>query len=379
MNEETDSHGVAEVLRQGEMLLRALDDAAYTTRVPGAFNASVGGHYRHCLDHFQSLLDALDADEVNYDHRKRDPRIETDREFAVRGDAAHFPRLRIDSRGMAGAPGPGAQQGELRRRGGAGDAVDLRARADVCGRARDPSLRAHRRDVRDARRAAARGFRRGAIDAQASGRRSAQAAARGRALTPDDYGCRDGAASRRALCADLPLRGCGGVERGGPGRGRNDARGKLGFAACFFGIWLGDLWLYGMARAFGAPFVARFEVRTAMQRSQAWFEKRGSLVLVVSRFVPGLRLPSYLAAGAMRFPLRSFMLVTGVAAAVWVTAIFVGGHFLGVGEDAVSPRSRDLAGGRAPWRARRPRGCSSGSAGVPPATNFPGVARNHAR
>ena len=83
MSEELILNGVAEVLRQGEMLLRALDDAAYTTRVSGAFNASIGGHYRHCLDHFQSLLDALDADEVNYDHRKRDPRIETARDFAV--------------------------------------------------------------------------------------------------------------------------------------------------------------------------------------------------------------------------------------------------------------------------------------------------------
>jgi uncharacterized damage-inducible protein DinB len=76
-------NGVADVLRQGEALLSTLDDRAYTTRIPAAFNASVGGHYRHCLDHFQSLLDALDADEVNYDQRKRDVRIETDREFAV--------------------------------------------------------------------------------------------------------------------------------------------------------------------------------------------------------------------------------------------------------------------------------------------------------
>lgn len=107
---------------------------------------------------------------------------------------------------------------------------------------------------------------------------------------------------------------------------------ELGFAACFFGIWLGDLWLYGMARAFGAPFAARFEVAPAMMRSQAWFEKRGAFVLVVSRFVPGLRLPSYLAAGAMRFSLKSFIIVTGLAAAGWVAAIFVGGHFLGVGK-----------------------------------------------
>lgn len=83
MNEEIILRGVIEVLRQGETLLRSLDDATYATRVPGAFDASVGGHYRHCLDHFQSLLDALDGDEVNYDARKRDPRIENEREYAL--------------------------------------------------------------------------------------------------------------------------------------------------------------------------------------------------------------------------------------------------------------------------------------------------------
>ena len=72
-----------EVLSQGEALLSALDDAAYTTRVPAAFNASVGGHYRHCLDHFRSVFDGLDAAEINYDDRKRDPGIETIREVAL--------------------------------------------------------------------------------------------------------------------------------------------------------------------------------------------------------------------------------------------------------------------------------------------------------
>ncbi len=75
--------GVTEVLRQGETLLRALGDDAYSTRVQSAFNASIGGHYRHCLDHFRSLLDALDADELNYDNRKRDPRIESERAYAL--------------------------------------------------------------------------------------------------------------------------------------------------------------------------------------------------------------------------------------------------------------------------------------------------------
>jgi uncharacterized damage-inducible protein DinB len=71
------------ILAQGEDLLRALDAESFTRKVPVVFNASIGGHYRHCLDHFTSLLLALDADEVDYDHRKRDPRIETQPEFAL--------------------------------------------------------------------------------------------------------------------------------------------------------------------------------------------------------------------------------------------------------------------------------------------------------
>jgi hypothetical protein len=74
---------VAEVLRQGELLLNSLKDEDYTRTVPNVFGSTVGGHYRHCLDHFQSLLQGLDADEINYDHRERNPRIENDRSFAL--------------------------------------------------------------------------------------------------------------------------------------------------------------------------------------------------------------------------------------------------------------------------------------------------------
>jgi hypothetical protein len=74
---------VAEVLQQGEVLLRTLDDANYTRRLRPAFNSAIGGHYRHCIDHFQCLLRGLKENEINYDHRDRDRRIETDREFAL--------------------------------------------------------------------------------------------------------------------------------------------------------------------------------------------------------------------------------------------------------------------------------------------------------
>jgi hypothetical protein len=74
---------ITEVLRQGESLLNSLSDEDYTRKLTAVFGSTVGGHYRHCLDHFQSLLLGLDADEINYDHRERNPRIENDRKFAL--------------------------------------------------------------------------------------------------------------------------------------------------------------------------------------------------------------------------------------------------------------------------------------------------------
>jgi uncharacterized damage-inducible protein DinB len=76
-------NAAVEILTQGEDLLRALNAESFARKVPVVFNASIGGHYRHCLDHFTSFLLALDADEVDYDHRKRDARMETQPDFAL--------------------------------------------------------------------------------------------------------------------------------------------------------------------------------------------------------------------------------------------------------------------------------------------------------
>lgn len=72
-----------EILRQGEELLSAIDDDRYTRRLPAVFSSAIGDHFRHCLDHFQCLLDGVAEGEVNYDHRPRDSRIENDRAFAL--------------------------------------------------------------------------------------------------------------------------------------------------------------------------------------------------------------------------------------------------------------------------------------------------------
>ena len=74
---------VIETLRQGEMLLAEISDEAYVRKVVVAFNASIGGHYRHCLDHFNTLLEATAAGDLNYDHRERGTLVENDRFAAL--------------------------------------------------------------------------------------------------------------------------------------------------------------------------------------------------------------------------------------------------------------------------------------------------------
>ena len=71
-----------DVLRQGLALLAELDDRTFAAVVPAPYSASIGQHYRHVLDHFLCLEAGLATGEINYDNRDRNPRLETDIEYA---------------------------------------------------------------------------------------------------------------------------------------------------------------------------------------------------------------------------------------------------------------------------------------------------------
>ena len=71
------------VLVQGLELLE-MSAEQYAQRIATPFDASVGQHYRHVVEHFQCLVTGTTQSEVNYDARPRDRRIETDKEFAAK-------------------------------------------------------------------------------------------------------------------------------------------------------------------------------------------------------------------------------------------------------------------------------------------------------
>jgi membrane protein DedA with SNARE-associated domain len=104
------------------------------------------------------------------------------------------------------------------------------------------------------------------------------------------------------------------------------AEGKVGFLfgtfACFLGIFVGDVLLYVAGRWAGRPALTRAPLKwlvneDAVERSSAWFGRRGAWVIAASRFAPGTRLPTYFAAGMLRTSFGRFAFYFAVACAVW--------------------------------------------------------------
>lgn len=71
-----------DVLRQGLALLFELNGESFAALAPDPYNASIGQHFRHVLDHFLCLESGMAAGEIDYDNRERNPRLETDLDYA---------------------------------------------------------------------------------------------------------------------------------------------------------------------------------------------------------------------------------------------------------------------------------------------------------
>lgn len=104
--------------------------------------------------------------------------------------------------------------------------------------------------------------------------------------------------------------------------GRGEISFPLALAACFTGIFAGDVALYWTGRfarkkILRARFVSRFVSENAIINASQWLEKRGAAAIFISRFITGLRLPTYLAAGFLRTPFRKFALYFLLASAIW--------------------------------------------------------------
>ncbi|NQU09881.1 DedA family protein [bacterium] len=99
-------------------------------------------------------------------------------------------------------------------------------------------------------------------------------------------------------------------------------------AACLAGILVGNGFLWMLGRCLGRPAlrlpVLRWLVReNQLARAESWFHRRGPVVLILCRFLPGTRLPTSLAAGLLGFPWPSFLVWMLLGAAIW-TPLLIG-------------------------------------------------------
>lgn len=109
-------------------------------------------------------------------------------------------------------------------------------------------------------------------------------------------------------------------------------RGTVGFIpgtlACLVGIVGGDLLLYAAGRYLGRPALRRRPLRWILTdddltRTSEWFSRRGPALVLTTRFVPGTRLPTYVAAGVLHTRFLPFLGYFVLAAALW-TPLLVG-------------------------------------------------------
>ncbi len=107
------------------------------------------------------------------------------------------------------------------------------------------------------------------------------------------------------------------------------------FAACLFGALVGDCVMYAIGYHFGHGLLAshpKFGKFVGAQREE-YFEqailRHGFKVMLLARFMIGIRGPVYLAAGVVRMPFRRFLLWDLVCATLVVGTFFSLSYYYG--------------------------------------------------
>jgi membrane protein DedA with SNARE-associated domain len=105
----------------------------------------------------------------------------------------------------------------------------------------------------------------------------------------------------------------------------------VALAALYAGIVLGDLGLYGLGwLANRHPWALRLIPKRRQDLGRDWVTTRVFPLVMVSRFIPGLRLPTYTTLGFLRAPLAQFAAAAILATLAWTSLLFFISLRLGV-------------------------------------------------
>ncbi|MDI5937514.1 membrane protein DedA, SNARE-associated domain [Micromonospora haikouensis] len=114
--------------------------------------------------------------------------------------------------------------------------------------------------------------------------------------------------------------------------GQPDLTMVIVLAAC--GALAGDHLSYAIGRSGGAHRLARLPADSRRRAGSEWarraVDRRGGMMLTTARYVPGGRTAVTLTMGAVRYPLRSFVLFDALAAGTWAAYCGLLGYFGGL-------------------------------------------------
>ena len=112
-------------------------------------------------------------------------------------------------------------------------------------------------------------------------------------------------------------------------------------AASTAGSLLGAIILYEAARAGGRPFALRFlkfahQDPAMLEKAERWFRRRGAIMVLVGRCIPGVRSLIALPAGVLRMRRAEYIVLTLIGSTVWNGVLLTAGYVLGAQWEKVS-------------------------------------------
>ena len=137
------------------------------------------------------------------------------------------------------------------------------------------------------------------------------------------------------IFAFLVLTGCGlpvpeevGIVLAGVLSSQGHLRPEPALVACLSGALLGDCLIYAIGRRWGPgllvahPRFAKLLKADREEKFEEAIERHAFKVLLLARFMVGIRGPVYLAAGAVRMPFRRFVMYDAIGVSIVVGGVF---------------------------------------------------------
>lgn len=103
-----------------------------------------------------------------------------------------------------------------------------------------------------------------------------------------------------------------------------------GLIPLYVGVMLGDILFYAIGYAARThPKLDRHVDHAYLMPIRAWLRERYALTIFSARFIPGTRLPTYMASGFFRAPFLTFLLMDALGVLLWTSTLFFVTYWFG--------------------------------------------------